>query len=180
MSEPAEPVGALSEVGAPLFEAVIVPHRSLSRRGMAVVMTAICTLSAAVSTAFWWLGAWPIAGFSGAEVALSVALLRYNARAARASERLLLCEQALRIVRTDMHGACSERVLSPFWLNVVLHERQGRVPGLYLVGAGQREEVGAALGETEKLSLAEALRAALHGWRNPRFDNPQLREASAG
>ncbi len=169
----------MSDLADPIFEATIVPHRSLSRRGMAVVMTAICTLSAAVSTMFWWFGAWPIAGFSGAEVALSIALLRYNARAARASEQLLLSEQTLRILRTDMHGARSERVLSPSWLNVVLHDRRGRVPGLYLVGAGQREEVGAALGEAEKLSLAEALRVALHGWRNPRFDNPQLRDSMA-
>ena len=33
---------------------------------------------------------------------------------------------------------------------------------------------GASLGEPEKLDLAEALKAALHRWRNPVFDNPQL------
>ena len=170
----------MSDLADPIFEATIVPHRSLSRRGMALVMAAICTLSAGVSTMFWWLGAWPIAGFSGAEVALSVALLHYNARAARASEQLLLSEHTLRILRTDMHGACSERVLLPSWLKVVLHDRQGRVPGLYLIGAGQHEEIGAALGEVEKLSLAEGLRVALHGWRNPRFDNPQLRDDKTG
>ncbi len=161
----------------PIFEATIVPHRSLSRRGMMLVVGAISTLSAGVSAAFWWLGAWPIAGFGGAEVALAVGLLRLNARASRACEMLLLSERGLRVLRTDMHGRRTERLLPAAWLKVVVHERNGRVPGLYLVGGGRHEEVGAALGETEKLSLAEALRAALHGFRNPRFDNPQLREA---
>jgi hypothetical protein len=36
------------------------------------------------------------------------------------------------------------------------------------------EEVGRCLGEAEKRDLAAALDAALHRWRNPRFDNPQL------
>ena len=153
-----------------------MPHRSLSRRGLLMVMAAVGSLSAGVSTMFWWLGAWPVAGFSGAEVALAVALLRYNARASRASELLLLSDSGLQVLRTDMHGRRTERLLSASWLNVVVHERRGRVPGLYLVGSGQHEEVGAALGEVEKLSLAEALKAALHTWRNPRFDNPQTRD----
>jgi hypothetical protein len=32
------------------------------------------------------------------------------------------------------------------------------------------------LGEEQKRDLADALTKALHDWRNPRFDNPQLRD----
>jgi uncharacterized membrane protein len=161
----------------PLFEAVIVPHRSLSRRGLAILVGALCLLSSATATGFWLLGAWPVAGFSGAEILLAVALLRINARSARASEVLLLEEGGLRIIRTDPRGRREERVLPAGWLSLQLEERQGSVPRLWLTARGVREQVAAALGEEEKRDLAAALGRALHRQRNPVFDNPQLRDA---
>ena len=159
-----------------LFEAVIVPHRSLSRRGVMIVAGALRGLGALISTLFWWLGAWPVAGFNGADVVLAAALLRYNARDRRESEVLHLTAATLRIIRTDRAGAHQERALPAPWLRVDLTERPGRVPALILAARGVREEVAARLGESEKRDLAESLAAALHAARNPRFDNPQLRE----
>ena len=159
-----------------LFEAVIVPHRSLSRRGMATLIGALCSISFATGTLFWLLGAWPIIGFNGGEIALAVALLRLNARARRAREVVALTTAGLRITRTDLHGRTNERLLSCAWLTTRLHESPGRIPSLWLVARGEREEIGRALGEAEKRDLAGALRAALHRVQNPVFDNPQLRE----
>ena len=131
----------------------------------------VCAADAVV---FARIGAWPVGGFAGAELLLAALLLHINAQAARASEALLLTEAALRVVRTDQHGRRAERVLSPAWLTVQLEERPGRVPGLWLGTRGEREEVARSLGEDEKRDLARALTEALHRWRNPRFDNPQL------
>lgn len=161
-----------------LFEAMIVPHRSLSPRGMRVLVAAICLLSALMTLRFWLLGAWPVAGFSVVEIGLAVFLLRLNARRARASELILLSEAALRIVRTDRFGKRQERVLAVGWLNAVMEEPPGQVPRLLLVSHGQREEIAVTLGEAEKRDLCGALRGALHGLRNPRFDNPQLAVSS--
>ena len=162
--------------GATLFEAVIVPHRSLSPRGLRILIGVICGLSALTVLRFWLIGAWPVAGFSIIEIGLTVFLLRLNARRARASELVLLTEDGLRIRRTDMHGQREEQTIAAGWLNVVLVERQGRVPALLLTNRDVQVEVGASLGEIEKRDLAEALRDALDRWRHPRFDNPQLRE----
>lgn len=161
---------------AALFEAVIVPHRSLSARGRRLLIAFICSISLFTSTMFWLLGAWPIAGFNGVEIALAIVLFRINVRMARASELILLNEDGLRIVRTAPDGKRDERLISPAWLNVVLQERKVRVSGLWLVGRGQHEEIGKTLGEDEKASLAEALKGALHRLRNPVFDNPQLND----
>ncbi len=171
------PAQAIS-LAATVFEAVIVPHRSLSRRGLTILICVLCTLSSATATLFWLLGAWPVAGFSGAEILLAIALLRFNALSARASEMVLLSDETLRVIRTDRHGQRVERTLPAGWLNVVLEERQGAVPRLVLAAHGVREQIGAALGEAEKRDLAAALDGALHRLRNPRFDNPQLREVS--
>ena len=144
-----------------------MPHRSLSRRGLRRLIGAICGLSLCSTTVFWWLGAWPIAGFNGVEITTALLLLRYHNRAARANEVLMLTESAMRIIRTSPRGERSERRVAPGWLRVELEERPGRVPGLFLCAQGAREEVAASLGETEKLDLAGALREALRAWRSP-------------
>lgn len=159
----------------PRFEAVIIPHRSLSPAGLRRLVGFLCLLSSGIATGLWFAGAWPAVGFCGGEMLLAVALLFRNARASRRTEMLLLTDSGVRIVRTDAAGRRSERRLSAAWLNAVLAERPGRTPALLLCGRGVRMEVAADLGEGEKRDLAEALRAALHRLRNPVFDNPQLR-----
>lgn len=164
---------ALSHATA--FEAVIIPHRSLSRAGLRWLLGFVLLLSSGISVGLWLIGAWPAVLFNVAEITLAGLLLRRNARAAQASEMLILSDAGLRIVRTDMGGRRTERLLRSGWLNAGLEERPGRAPALWLSDRGARMEVGAELGEAEKRDLAEALRAALHRLRNPVFDNPQLR-----
>lgn len=158
-----------------LFEAVIVPHRSLSPRALAALPCAIGVLACATAAAAVWHGAWPVGGFAFIELGLAAVLFRMNARAAREAELVLLSESTLRIIRTDANGSRRELVLSPQWLRVRLTDRPGRVSLLTLTARGVNEEVARCLGEAEKRELAAALDAALHRWRNPRFDNPQLR-----
>lgn len=165
-----------STAGALLFEAVIVPHRSLSPRGLAILLGVIATLCGLTALRFWLIGAWPVIGFSVVEVGLALWLIRSNARRARASETVLLSENALEIVRIDARGQRQERWLSPAWLKVVVEEAPGRVPRLVLTARNVREEIGAALGEAEKRDLALALGTALYRTRNPTLENSQLRE----
>ena len=158
-----------------LFQAVVVPHRSLSRRGLYTLIGTVCAASAVISTICFLLGAWPVAGFSGAEIALAVVLLRLNARAVRRSELIMMTPTTLHVIRTDANGARTERRLDAAWLNAVLLDRPARVPALLLRGPHEEIELARDLGETEKRTLAEALAKALHQRRHPVFDNPQLR-----
>jgi uncharacterized membrane protein len=160
-----------------LFQAEVTPHRSLSARGLRLIIAFVCTVSLGTTTLFWSLGAWPIAGFNGGEILLAMVLLRAHQKSARAREVLLLSGAGLRILRVDAQGRQSEQTLPAGWLNVILTERPGRVPGLYLTARGAQVEVARSLGEPEKRDLAEALAGALHRLKNPVFDNPQLRPA---
>ncbi len=160
---------------APVFEAAIVPHRSLSRLGRAALLTAIGLLCAVTAALFVRLGAWPIGGFAGAEWMLAAVLLRLHTRAARSSELLLLRPSALRILRTSANGRREEHVLQPAWLHLTLEDQAGRAPRLMLRARGASQEIARSLGEVEKRDLAAALEQALDRLRNPRFDNPQLR-----
>jgi uncharacterized membrane protein len=132
------------------------------------------TVSFCVTTMFWLMGAWPIVGFNGGEVLLACFLLRAHVKSRRAREVLSLTPRDLHITRTDENGGTSEAQLPAAWLNVVLEERPGRVPALYLTIHGRTEEVARVLGEAQKRDLAAALRAALDALRNPVFENPQL------
>jgi uncharacterized membrane protein len=156
------------------FEALIVPHRSLSPRGLRVLMASIVVLSAVLVLRFWFIGAWPVVAFSVVEIGLALFLLRLNAMRARASELILLSDAALRIVRTDARGRREERSLPVGWLNAVIEEPLGSVPKLLLVAHGVHEEIAATLGGAEKRDLWVALRDALQRLRNPSFSNPQL------
>ncbi len=159
---------------ASLFEAVIVPHRSLTARGLRRLIALITGLCALTALRFWLIGAWPVAVFSVLEVGVAVLLLQVNARRARSSEMILLTDQMLRIVRTTAGGRRQERAIAPTWLNVALEEIAGRAPRVVLVARGVREEIGSALGEAERRDLAHALTEALYRFHNPRFNNPQL------
>lgn len=159
---------------AVLFEAVIVPHRSLSAAGLLILSAAVMLSCIGSSVAFALLGAWPVGVFAGVELLLAAVLLRLHMRAARASELLLLTQAGLRIVRTSPAGRVEARELPADWMSVRLEERRGRVPALVLRARGREEEVAQCLGEEAKRSLAEALAEALHQRSNPVFDNPQL------
>jgi len=53
-----------------LFDAFITPHRSLSPRGLTILMVMIGVISFICGAAFMAAGAWPVMGFFGIDVAL--------------------------------------------------------------------------------------------------------------
>jgi uncharacterized membrane protein len=167
---------AASPAERPLFHAVVKPHRSLSTKAMALVICFMLLGSLTVTSLMVLLGAWPVIGFNGADVALAIFLLWLNMRAARAVERIILHADSLEISRTDLRGRQQHLTLAPYWLNVVLEERHGTVPKLLLTTRDSTTEIARQLGESEKRNLAAALAKALTSWRNPSFDNPQLRD----
>ena len=159
-----------------LFEAICTPARSLGRRGMAIIAGAVLVASLTIGTVFSLLGAWPVLGFTGGEAFLVLGLMTLHRRwAARSMEVLVLTEGSLTIRRTDKHGRRQAETLDPYWTRLRLEERPGRV-SLLLLRQRQRDvEVGKLLGDDQKRDLAAALEAALRRYREPVFDNPQLR-----
>lgn len=165
----------MSFAEAPIFQALIVPHRSLTRKGVLVVVGALMVLSAGLGVQFCQLGAWPVVAFSAIEIPVLVVLLAINLRRARASELIMLDARALTVIRTDPAGRREQVSLPSGWLRVDL-DAAGGGAHVMLRSRGRDFEIGAFLHEPEKRSLFEALREALHRLRNPLFDNPQLRD----
>jgi len=166
----------MSSAQALVFEALIVPYRSVTRKGLLSLVAVLLTLSVVVALRFWLLGAWPVAVFSLVEVPLVVLLLAINLRRARASELIMLDAQQFKVIRTDSAGRTKQVSLPSAWLRVDLDVARG-ISRVLLSSHGHGCEVGAFLHEPEKRSLFEALCEAVHRVRNPRFDNPQLRDS---
>jgi uncharacterized membrane protein len=162
-------------IPAPVFEALIVPHRSLTRKGVMTVVIILLVFSAAIALRFLLLGAWPVAAFSLLEVPLVGVLLAINMRRARASELIMLNTQEITVTQIDSAGRRKQVSLPSAWLRVQLEVGRG-IPRVMLSSHGRDCEVGAFLHEPDRLSLFDALRDAIHNIRNPHFDNPQLRD----
>jgi uncharacterized membrane protein len=165
----------LSYAPVPVFEALIVPHRSMTLRSAAMVAGAMVLLSAAIAVRFLLLGAWPVLIFSLFEVPLLGVLLAINIRRARASELILLDRQTVTVTQTDPRGRRQNFSLPAAWLQVNLEAGAGG-SRIILSSRGQGREIGAFLHEPDRAMLFEALRRAMHDARNPSYDNPQLRD----
>ena len=156
---------------ATLFEAVIVPHRSLSPRGLRDPdggdQPAVRADGAALLVDRRLAGGGVRCG-GDRPGDLPAAAERQPG--ARQRTDTAVGKTTLRIVRTDRRGRRKEHALSVGWLNVALEEPPGQVPRLVLVARGVREEIATTLGEAEKRDLWTALRDALH-----RAAQPELR-----
>lgn len=168
----------MSMAGAerPVFEAILTPHRSMSRRGMFAVFGIMAAGSLLVTSLMWSLGAVPVIGFNGADLILAVTLYAINMRGGRASEVILLTDEALTITRTTAGGKKSVVRMSSGWLRVHVEERPGSNPVISVVNREARHIVAMALGNAERRDFATALKEAIHRMRSPRFDNPQTRD----
>ena len=164
----------MSSVEAPIFEALIVPYRSLTTKGAVIVVGAMVAMTAAVALRFWLLGAWPVLVFACVEIPLLAVLLTINIRGARAKELIMLDATQVTVLRTDPAGRSRQEALSAAWLRVDLNATNG-TSSVVLSSHGRICEVGAFLHEPDKASLFKSLENALHSVNNPRFDNPQLR-----
>src|SRR5271165_3086223 len=101
--------------GSP-FTALLLPHRSLSRKGFIALMTAISTVSFVSGVLFIALGAWPITGFFGLDVLLCYLAFRWNYQSARLSERIDLEESELRLTRVHPSGKAESWSFNPYWV----------------------------------------------------------------
>lgn len=172
-------ISAKADESAPVFEALIVPYRSLSPRGVVVLIAVLAFLAALVVARFLLIGAWPVVVFSALEVPAVAVLLLINIRRARVSEMILVDGTAVTVIRTDHAGRRSTVSLPSAWLRVDQDTEANR-PRLVLRSRGDVVEVGSFLHEPDRDALRAALAGALNGIRNPKFDNVQLRAQDLG
>ncbi len=144
-----------------LFTATLSPHRSLSRRGFTILMVLIGGVSFWVGVAFLRMGAWPVFGFFGLDVALIYFAFRRNYADARAYEQIDLSRQRLHVRQVSARGLAIEYDFNPYWTRLIVERRSWGVAGLLLASSGRRLAIGGFLSPDDRASFAEALSTAL-------------------
>lgn len=150
------------ELEPTIFSVVITPHRSLGSVGFLVLMGVFGAVSFAAGMAFLLMGAWPVFGFFGLDVALLYWAFRINYRHADAYEEVKVTPTALTVRKVSHRGRVREWALNPLWvrLDKVEIEEFG-INRLFLVSRGKQLTIANFLGPDEKASFAQALGNAI-------------------
>ncbi|MCC6949299.1 MAG: DUF2244 domain-containing protein [Bradyrhizobiaceae bacterium] len=145
-----------------LYAATLRPHRSLSPAGFVAVMAVVAGVSFAAGIAFLLMGAWPIFGFFGLDVALVYFAFRASFRAARAYEDIHVTPSRLLVRQVSAHGEARENVSNPRWVRVETERDEDYgMTRLALISRGVPLVIGAFLGPRQREEVADGLTAAL-------------------
>jgi uncharacterized membrane protein len=147
---------------APLFSAVITPHRSLAPSGARLVVILCCLAAVGSSIPFIVLGAWPVAGFLGLDILALAIAFKASFRSAKSVEEVILSPVDLLLRRISHRGERSERRFNPLWTKLDReHDADYGLMALALVSRGERVVIARELSPPERESFAEAFGEAL-------------------
>jgi uncharacterized membrane protein len=148
------------------FERVLLPHRSLPSRNFHVLMGLLGALSLAVGIGFVSIGAWPVIGFFGLDVALVYLAFRLNYRSAKQRETIRLAGDVFSVERVSVRGERRSWRFQPFWVRVILEERPDASNRLLVASHGRSLVIGDFVPPPTRRELAITIRQALARWRN--------------
>ena len=149
------------------FAAILTPHRSLGPKGFAVLMSAVCMVSFGTGLLFYLIGAWPVVGFMGLDVALIYIAFKLNYRAARLYETVDLTPNTLTVTRVQPSGKMESWTFNPYWVRLRLEDRIGRSSELSIASHGKRLVFATFLTDPEREDFAQALSAAISANKAP-------------
>jgi uncharacterized membrane protein len=143
------------------FRAVLTPYRSLGTTGFLILMVALSSISFVAGLVFYLVGAWPVMGFFGLDVALIYLAFKLNYRSGRLYETVELTRDRLTWTRVHPSGRREQFDCNPYWARVSLREWPDGRTDLRLASEGRQLTFGRFLTDGERRDLASALRGAL-------------------
>jgi len=151
---------------ATAFRAILHPHRSLGPKGFLILMLVLSAVSFVTGLSFYMIGAWPVMGFFGLDVALVYVAFKINYRAARAYEMIELTPETLVLTQVSASGKTRRYEFNPYWVRLVVTERPDGGANLKLASHGRELEFGRLLNDDERRDFAQAFAGALAAARD--------------
>ena len=143
------------------FKAVLTPHRSLSPSGFLIFMIAIGVVSFSIGIAFLVMGAWPVMGFLGLDVALIYWAFKRNYRDGRMVEKIEVTPHTVQLTKIDPRGNESVLDFNTYWVRLVLDERTDGRSRLSLAMRQEKTLIADFLSDDERREFAEVLSVEL-------------------
>lgn len=150
------------------FDALLLPNRSLPNAGFMAVMAIVIGVNLALGLGFLLIGAWPILGFCGLDVALVWLAFKLSYRQGRLHERVRVSHDDLWVSRVLPSGHESRWRLHPYWTRVSIRRPIDEESQVRLVSMGRTLIIGAFLSPDERGAFAAALDEALRRARSGR------------
>ena len=144
-----------------LLDKVLRPSPPLSPRILLAILMLVLAANVAVALYFVSHGAWPIAPFMGADVALLAWAFRASVIAARREEHVTLTATLLRIARTPPTGRGDELKFNPYWARVHMDDPPDHWSQLTVWSHGRGVRIGSFLAPEERANFALTLKSAL-------------------
>jgi uncharacterized membrane protein len=147
---------------APLFSARLTPHRSLSRRGVWMVVALAGALALIPGFVFVAMGAWPVIGFMGLDVLAVAWAMHASFKGGKRSEQVTLWKDRLELVSTGAKGVATSKSFDPRSVRLVIErDFNEHTTGLLLRAGGVDTPVGSFLHPDDLSSFGKALGSAL-------------------
>jgi len=144
-----------------ILDKVLRPSPPLNPRTLFAILCLFATLNAAIAIYFVLRGAWPIAPFLGADVALLAWAFRASLSAARREEHVTLTRALLRVARRPPRGGGDEFFFNPYWVRIDMDDPPDHWSQLTLRSHGKGLKIGAFLAPEERASFARLLKHSL-------------------
>ncbi|HTJ58136.1 MAG TPA: DUF2244 domain-containing protein [Devosiaceae bacterium] len=146
----------------PLFAARLTPNRSMSPRGIKIVIGLLCCLALLPGLIFYLVGAWPVVGFMGLDVLGLYWALTYSFRDGRRYEQVTLWADRLEVRQVSADGDEQTKTFNPQYVRLVIdRDFDERTTAIRLRSGEQEVLVGAFLNPDDKASFSRAFGSAL-------------------
>jgi len=144
-----------------LLDQVLRPSPPLSPRILCAILAAVAVINILFALYFVMRGAWPVAPFLGADVALLAWAFRASLIAARHEEHVTLTPSLLSIARRPARGRGDEICFNPYWVRVHMDDPPDHWSQLTLRSHGRAVRIGTFLAPDTRAAFAQTLKSAL-------------------
>jgi uncharacterized membrane protein len=153
--------GGMAMDGPLFMDAVITPHRSLTSRGVVVLIGVVTAFDAVMAVVFVGVGAAPIPIFLGIGLLAVILALVASNRAALRQERIQVTPSEVRVVK-EARGVAQIVWVSPTaFTRVSLADEDDDESALHLHLSDRALPVAGALSRGERRAFARALETAI-------------------
>ncbi len=154
--------GEMTDPDRPFFSAVLTPHRSLGPKGFLILMCIFGAVCFCAGILFLSIGAWPVFGFFGLDIALLWFAFQLNYRSARTFEEVIVSRYEILIRKVGPGRKFQEYHFNPFWVRLTVNRLEDEgVVKVSLVSRGETIDLGNFLNPDDRTSFAGAMANAL-------------------
>ncbi|MEL6922101.1 MAG: DUF2244 domain-containing protein [Pseudomonadota bacterium] len=153
---------AKNQSGQPEFSALLVPHRSMTPGGFAVLMAVFIAICGSNAAFYYFMGAWPVAIFMVIDVLILYTAIKLSYRAGRRSEEVILSRTGLTVKKVEPNGRQRQHTFNTIFARFHIdRDNEFGITRMQIRGEGVTSTIGSFLNPDDKESFAKAFQSAL-------------------